>query len=73
MVDATGFYGAPVTKGLCALTLGSYSILNWLGMKPRPLLTMKSITSPVHLMSSTILFSSFELLLRVLCFVCTNN
>ena len=59
MVDATGFYGAPVTKGLCALTLGSYSILNWIGRKTKPSLTMKHITSPVHLMSSTILFSSF--------------
>ena len=59
MVDATGFYGAPVTKGLCALTLGSYSILNWIDRKTKPFsLTMKHITSPVHLMSSTILFSS---------------
>jgi membrane associated rhomboid family serine protease len=64
MVDTTGFYGAPVTKFLCALTLGSFGISNWFEKKQKYLLTIKQLGSPVHVITSTFLFSSFG---EVLC------
>ena len=35
MVDASGFYGAPVTKALCGLTLAGFSVLSYTDQKKR--------------------------------------
>ena len=61
MVDASGFYGAPVTKALCGLTLGGFSILSFTGNKKRyeTALSQQNILNPVNMLTTPFVFASF--------------
>ena len=61
MVDASGFYGAPVTKALCGLTLGGFSILSFTGQKKHyeMALSRRNISNPVNMLTTPFVFASF--------------
>ena len=61
MVDASGFYGAPVTKALCGLTLGGFSVLSFTEQKKQYMkaLSHNNILNPVNMLTTPFVFASF--------------
>ena len=69
MVDASGFYGAPVTKALCGLTLGGFSVLSFTEQKKQYMkaLSHNNILRSVNMLTTPLcLLPSAEVLCDLL-------